>query len=141
MDSAPMKRLVVTFLLPLLLVSLLTTGIQKGDVSGDGQIDLSDAILAVKGLWASAATEHTGRLLASSLGAAVSALKGIAGLDPQFRDDTKGAKIVKVELSLLALPSPSKTVAYQHSTSLVVSECLQPDSPSLTPPTPPPELA
>ena len=86
-----MKRVIAIVLVPLLLASLLSVAMIKGDLSGDGRIDLADAILSVQGL-ASSVDDDAGTSLMTSLSSAMAAFKAVAGLSSQIRDSSENSR-------------------------------------------------
>jgi hypothetical protein len=114
--------------------------IMRGDVSGDGRIDLADAILSVQGVVTSV-DEATETSLASSLNAAIAAFRAVAGISSQLSDDNKNSQ-VNQGTTLLLGPSPhSQTSLYEPASYINTSENTFLASTFLDRPTPPPEFA
>jgi len=135
-----MKRAIVILLVPLLLASWSSMAIMRGDVSGDGSIDLADAILSVQGVVTSV-DEAAETLLATSLNAAIAAFRAVAGLSSQLSDDNKNSQINQGATLVLG-PSPhSQTSLYEPTTFLNVIEYTPFASTILDRPTPPPDFA
>ena len=135
-----MKRAIVILLVPLLLASWSSMAIMRGDVSGDGRIDLADAILSVQGVVTS--VDHTGETsLATSLNAAIAAFRAVAGLSSQLSDDNKNSQINQGATLVLG-PSPhSQTSLYEPTSYINTSKNTFLASTILDRATPPPEFA
>jgi hypothetical protein len=135
-----MKRAIVILLVPLLLASWASMAIMRGDVSGDGRIDLADTILSVQGVVTS--VDHAGETsLATSLNAAIAAFRAVAGLSSHLRDDNKNSQINQGATLVLG-PSPLlQTSLYQPISYISISENTHLSSTILDSPTPPPEFA
>ena len=83
----------------------------RGDVSGDGSIDLTDAILSVQGVVTSV-DQAAKTSLATSLNAAIAAFRSVSGLSSQLSDDNKNSQ-VNQGTTLVLGPSPhSQTFLY-----------------------------
>lgn len=135
-----MKRAIVLLLVPLLLASWSSMAIMRGDVSGDGSIDLADAILSVQSVVTSVeAPAETS--LATSLSAAIAAFKAIAGLSSQISDESKNSRTTQGTILVLG-PSPHSQISlYQVTSHIITPENTFLVSIILNRPTPPPELA
>jgi hypothetical protein len=135
-----MKRAIVILLLPLLLASWSSMAIMRGDLSGDGSIDLADAILSVKRVVTS--VEETAETsLATSLSAAIAAFKAVAGLSSQISDESNKSRTTQGTTLVLG-PSPHSQIALYQATSYInTSENTFLVSTILNSPTPPPEFA
>jgi hypothetical protein len=114
--------------------------IMRGDVSGDGRIDLADAILSVQGVVTSG--DHAGETsLATSLNAAIAAFRAVAGLSSQLSDDNKNSQINQ-STTLVLGPSPlSQTFLYEPLEYINTSDSNFLASTILDRPTPPPEFS
>jgi hypothetical protein len=114
--------------------------IMRGDVSGDGRIDLADAILSVQGVVTSV-DEATETSLASSLNAAIAAFRAVAGLSSQLSDDNKNSQ-VNQGTTLLLGPSPhSQTFLYVPVSYINIPENTFLATTILDRRTPPPEFS
>jgi hypothetical protein len=114
--------------------------IMRGDVSGDGSIDLADAILSVQGVVTSVdkAAETS---LATSLNAAIAAFRAVAGLSSQLSDDNKNSQ-VNQGTTLVLGPSPhSQTFLYEPASYINTSKNTFFASTILDRATPPPEFS
>jgi hypothetical protein len=110
--------------------------IMRGDVSGDGRIDLADAILSVQGVVTSVdeATE-------TSLNAAIAAFRAVAGISSQLSDDNKNSQ-VNQGTTLLLGPSPhSQTFLYVPVSYINIPENTFLATTILDRRTPPPEFS
>ena len=135
-----MKRTIVILLVPLLLASWSSMAIMRGDVSGDGRIDLADAILSVQGVVTSV-DQAAETSLATNLDAAIAAFRAVAGLSSQLSDDNKNSQ-VNQGTTLVLGPSPHSQISiYQPASYINTSENSFLASTFLDRPTPPPELA
>ena len=135
-----MKRAIVILLVPLLLASWSSMAIMRGDVSGDGSIDLADAILSVQGVVTSV-DEAAETSLATSLNAAIAAFRAVAGLSSQLSDDNKNSQINQ-GATLVFGPSPrSQTSLSEPASYINTSKYTFFASTILDRPTPPPEFA
>ena len=112
-----MKRAIVILLVPLLLASWLSMGTMRGDVSGDGSIDLADAILSVQGVVTSV-DEAAATSLAASLDAAIAAFRAVAGLSSQLSDDNKNSQINQGATLVLG-PSPLSQTSLNKPVSYI----------------------
>ena len=134
-----MKRAIVILLVPLLLASWSSMAIMRGDISGDGRIDLADAILSVQGVVTSVdqAAEIS---LATSLDAAIAAFRAVAGLSSQLSDDNKDSQINQGATLVLG-PSPHSRISlYERLSYINIAENTYLASTFLDRPTPPPEF-
>ena len=135
-----MKRAIVILLVPLLLASWSSMAIMRGDVSGDGRIDLADAILSVQGVVTSV-DQAAETSLASSLNAAIAAFWAVAGLSSQFSDDNKKSQ-ANQGVTLVLGPSPHSQISlYQPLRYINTSDSSFLAATVLDRPTPPPQLA
>jgi len=135
-----MKRAIVILLVPLLLASWSSMAIMRGDISGDGRIDLADAILSVQGVVTSVdqAAEIS---LATSLDAAIAAFRAVAGLSSQLSDDNKNSQINQGATLVLG-PSPHSQISLCEPASYIhTSQNTFLASTFLDRLTPPPEFA
>ena len=136
-----MKRAIVILLVPLLLASWLSMSVMRGDVSGDGRIDLADAILSVKRFTAAAVEEGGGPVLCNNLGAVISAFKSVAGLGYQIGDQSKKSQISKMQTSLFALLPSIESPLYKLTVLLHVAESTGIHSIIMDLTTPPPRFS
>lgn len=135
-----MKRAIVILLVLLLLASWSSVAIMRGDVSGDGSIDLADAILSVQNVAASV-EEAAETSLATSLSAAIAAFKAVAGLSSQISDESKNSRTNQGSPLVLG-PSPhSQTSLYQPTSYINTFENTFLVSTIMDRLTPPPECA
>ena len=115
-------------------------GTMRGDVSGDGRIDLADAILSVQGVVTSV-DEAAETSLVTSLNAAIASFRAVAGLSSQISDDSKNSQINQGTTLVLG-PSPhSQTFLYERASYINTSKNTLLASTILDRPSPPPELA
>ena len=135
-----MKRVIVIVLVPLLLASWSSVAIMRGDVSGDGRIDLADAILSVQNV-ATSVDQADETSLATSLSAAIAAFKAVAGLSSQISDESKNSRTTQGTTLVLG-PSPHSQISlYQATSYKITPENTFLVSTILNRLTPPPELA
>jgi hypothetical protein len=135
-----MKRVIVILLVPLLLASWSSMAIMRGDVSGDGSIDLADTILSVQSVVTS--VDHTGETsLATSLNAAIAAFRAVAGLSSQLSGDNKKSQINQGATMVFGPSSLSQISLYQSTSDIITPDNTFLVSTILNRPTPPPEFA
>jgi len=135
-----MKRAIVILLVPLLLASWSSMAIMRGDLSGDGSIDLADAILSVQNV--TTLVEETAETsLATSLSAAIAAFKAVAGLSSQISDESNKSRTTQGTTLVLGPSSHSQISLYQTPSYINAAENTFLVSTILNSPTPPPEFA
>lgn len=135
-----MKRVIAIVLVPLLLASLLSLAMIKGDLSGDGRIDLADAILSVQGL-ASSVDDDAGTSLMTSLSSAMAAFKAVAGLSSQIRDSSENSRTNQTTHLVLGPSSYSRIFLYELVAFIDTYDKTCPASTHPDRPFPPPEFA
>lgn len=135
-----MQRAIVILLVPLLLASLLSVAMIRGDLSGDGRIDLADAILSVQSL-ANSVEEAAGTSVVTSLSEAIAAFKTVAGLTTQISDTGKNSRTSPSTYLVLGISPHSRISFYELVAFIKSPENTRLASTYLDRPTPPPEFA